>query len=233
MQFYDRHACKALVSNRKVFLDWWSWNSLVQVFILPFARRCARNLKEKARSGSLSGDFDSRIKVNTFIQTNVLVLPDVYLSLWIRILQKIRNTVLIRKSLLCKPTLRKFRNTLVLELCAFKLTNLVPYYPGLSSRQNWQLWCWPKESQPLVTRLRFTLVYTSVILHQRPRRRRSCPWKFYTRKWGSGTPWTFLGRPLALHSAKVNRSFNKMPIVLPFHFRFSTSGVLFKSLLEF
>ena len=81
MQFYDRDACKALVSNRKVFLNRLSRNSLVQVFVLPFTRRCAGNLKEKARSGSLSGNFDSRIKANTFIQTNVLVLPGVYLSL--------------------------------------------------------------------------------------------------------------------------------------------------------
>ena len=87
MQFYDRDACKALVSNRKVFLDRWSRNSLVQGFVLPFTRRCVGNLKEKARSGSLSGNFDARIKANTFIQTNVLVLPGVYLSLWIRILQ--------------------------------------------------------------------------------------------------------------------------------------------------
>lgn len=47
----------------------------------PVYTQMCRNLKEKAPSGSLLGDFDSRIKLNTFIETNVRVLPDVYLSL--------------------------------------------------------------------------------------------------------------------------------------------------------
>ena len=86
---------------------------------MQFIRRCARNLKEKARSGSLSEDFDSRIKVNTFIQTNFLVLPVNQNT------PKIRNKILIRKSLLCKPTLRKFS----LELCPGRgCTRLLLYF---------------------------------------------------------------------------------------------------------
>ena len=84
MQVDDRHAYQTLDFNREVF-------SIDDLEIVQYKTRfpvytqMCRNLKEKAPSGSLLGDFDSRIKLNTFIETNVRVLPDVYLSLWIRI----------------------------------------------------------------------------------------------------------------------------------------------------